>query len=200
MPQAKKQENKQKKEKKKPNVIKSFIKEFKEFISRGSVMDLAVGIIIGSSFTAIVNSIVTDIITPLLGILIGGIDFSSLEIVLPSFFHDVEPPVFSYGLFIQAVINFFIIAVCVFTIIKFMNTLKNKIEHELDIEHAEKNQPEKPADILLLEEIRDLLKKNAKIGIKSESMETEDFAFDGLSVNPDFDLEFADDGDLDDGF
>ncbi|MCL2694273.1 MAG: large-conductance mechanosensitive channel protein MscL [Oscillospiraceae bacterium] len=141
---------KPKKEKKRLGVVK----EFKEFISRGSVMDLAVGIIIGSSFTAIVNAVATNIITPVIGILIGGIDFSSLSITLPSLFPEAEPPVFAYGVFLQAVINFFIIAVCVFTIIKFMNTLKNKIESE----KAEELPPVKSADILLLEEIRDLLK------------------------------------------
>jgi len=131
------------------------VKEFKEFISRGSVMDLAVGIIIGASFTAIVNSMVKDIITPIIGILVGGIDFSSLTVTLPSIYSnpEVEPPVFAYGLFIQAVINFFIIAVCVFIIIKFMNALKKKLEAEKPAE------TKKDANIVLLEEIRDLLKK-----------------------------------------
>jgi len=133
------------------------INEFREFISRGSVMDLAVGIIIGSSFTAIVNSVVKDIITPIISILIGGIDFSSLKIVLPSFFPEAEPPVFSYGLFLQAVMNFFIIAVCVFAIIKFMNTLKSKIEQEKN-EDGSSPEPEKSTEALLLEEIRDTLK------------------------------------------
>ncbi|MCL1824143.1 MAG: large-conductance mechanosensitive channel protein MscL [Oscillospiraceae bacterium] len=150
------------KEKKKRGIIK----EFKEFISRGSVMDLAMGIIIGSSFTAIVNSVVKDIITPVIGILIGGIDFSALKITLPSFFPDSEPPVFSYGEFIQSVINFFIIAVCVFAIIKFMNTLKSRLEQEKAeealTEPAEPVEPEKAAEILLLEEIRDLLQKGYK--------------------------------------
>ncbi|MDR2559434.1 MAG: large-conductance mechanosensitive channel protein MscL [Oscillospiraceae bacterium] len=143
------------------------VKEFKEFISRGSVMDLAVGIIIGSSFTAIVNSVVKDIITPLIGILIGGIDFSSLRINLPSIYSEAENPVFTYGEFIQAIINFFIIAICVFVIIKFMNTLKSKIE----LEKKEEEKPSvKAADILLLEEIRDLLKNQ---NIKGEADETD---------------------------
>ena len=154
---------KKKEEKKKTKLKISIIKEFKEFISRGSVMDLAVGIIIGSAFTAIVNSVVKDIITPLIGILIGGINFSSLKITLPSIYSNAEPPVFAYGLFIQAVINFFIIAVCVFIIIKFLNTLKSRIEQEKKTEPAPP-QPVTPAEILLLEEIRDLLKqKNSEI-------------------------------------
>ncbi|MCL2108977.1 MAG: large-conductance mechanosensitive channel protein MscL [Oscillospiraceae bacterium] len=134
------------------------VREFKEFISRGSVVDLAVGIIIGSAFTAIVNSVVNNLITPLLGVLIGGIDFSSLQITLPSFFPESEPPVFSYGVFIQAVINFFIIAVCVFLIIKFMNTLKKKLEHEKKSDDSTPDPPKSP-EVILLEEIRDLLKK-----------------------------------------
>jgi len=150
-----------KKEKKedKPKLKVSIVKEFKEFISRGSVMDLAVGIIIGSAFTAIVNSVVKDIITPLIGILIGGIDFSSLKVTLPSIYSDAEPPVFAYGLFIQAVINFFIIAVCVFSIIKFLNTLKSRMELEKKTEAETKAEAAKAADVLLLEEIRDLLKQ-----------------------------------------
>jgi large conductance mechanosensitive channel len=157
--------NKQKE--KKPKKIKKIktrgiVKEFKDFISRGSVMDLAVGIIIGSSFTAIVNSVVKDIITPILGVLIGGIDFSSLSLTLPSLFPESDPPIFTYGVFIQAVINFFIIAVCVFVIIKFLNTLKTKIEAEIKTDEEKPAEPVKPADIILLEEIRDLLKQNIK--------------------------------------
>jgi large conductance mechanosensitive channel len=151
---------KEKKALKKMKEKRGIIKEFREFISRGSVMDLAVGIIIGSAFTAIVNSVVKDIITPLIGILIGGIDFSSLTVTLPGFFSDAPPPVFAYGVFVQAVINFFIIAVCVFVIIKFMNTLKNKIDREKE-EETPKPEPAKAADIALLEEIRDLLKQSA---------------------------------------
>ncbi|MCL2636997.1 MAG: large-conductance mechanosensitive channel protein MscL [Oscillospiraceae bacterium] len=136
------------------------LKEFRDFISRGNVMDLAVGVIIGSAFTAIVNSVAKDIITPLIGILIGGIDFSSLKFILPSVYPDAEKPVFAYGVFIQAIINFFIIAVCVFIIVKFMNTLRSKIEQEKKEE--EKAEPAKTADVLLLEEIRDLLKTQIK--------------------------------------
>ena len=147
-----------KKVKEKMKLKISIIKEFKEFISRGSVMDLAVGIIIGSAFTAIVNSVVKDIITPLIGILIGGINFSSLKVTLPSIYPDAEPPVFAYGLFIQAIINFFIIAVCVFIIIKFLNTLKSRIDQEKKTEPTPP-EPVTPAEILLLEEIRDLLKQ-----------------------------------------
>jgi large conductance mechanosensitive channel len=146
----------------------AIIKEFREFISRGNVMDLAVGVIIGSAFTAIVNSVANNIITPVIGILIGGIDFSSLRVNLPSVYPEAEKPVLAYGVFIQAIINFFIIAVCVFIIIKFMNTLKSKVELE---KKAEEKPPEKAADVLLLEEIRDLLKNQNNI--KGETNETD---------------------------
>jgi large conductance mechanosensitive channel len=141
------------------------IKEFKEFISRGNVMDLAVGVIIGSAFTAIVNSVANNIITPIISILIGGIDFSSLRVNLPSVYPEAERPILAYGVFIQAIINFFIIAVCVFIIIKFMNTLKSKVEQE---KKEEASETKKAADILLLEEIRDLLKQQ-----KGEEHETD---------------------------
>jgi len=137
---------------------RGIIDEFKEFISRGNVMDLAVGIIIGAAFTAIVTSVVNDLITPILGVLIGGGNFGPLKIVLPSFFPSVSPPVFAYGAFIQATINFVVIAVCVFVLIKSINTFKNRMEHEKPADPA----PEKSADVLLLEEIRDLLKQNAR--------------------------------------
>lgn len=142
------------------NEKRSIIQEFKEFISRGNVMDLAVGIIIGAAFTAIVNSVVNDLITPLMGVLIGGINFSSLKITLPSLHPDVQPPVFAYGAFIQAAINFLVIAVCVFLLIKSINTLKNRMEREKKAaEEAAAPAPEKAADVVLLEEIRDLLKQ-----------------------------------------
>jgi len=92
------------------------LKEFKEFIARGNVMDLAVGIVVGGAFTSIVNSLVNDIIMPLVGILIGGVNFSQLSVTVGS-------AVFAYGNFIQQVINFLIIAFTVFLIVKAMNTM-----------------------------------------------------------------------------
>lgn len=97
------------------------IKEFKEFIARGNVMDMAVGIVVGGAFTAIVNSLVNDIIMPLIGIIIGGVDFSQLAIT-------VGNATFCYGNFIQAIINFLLIALTVFLLIKSLNKLSETSE------------------------------------------------------------------------
>lgn len=121
-----------------------FIAEFKEFISRGNVIDMAVGIVIGSAFTAIVNSLVNDIVMPFVGIIIGGIDFSNLKI-------NIGDANITYGIFIQSVINFLVIAFVIFTMVKMLNKFRRKKEDE---------NKEKPVaeDIILLKEIRDLLK------------------------------------------
>ena len=125
------------------------MKEFKEFISRGNVMDMAVGIIIGGAFTAIVGSLVADIIGPIIGMVMGGIDFSSLSV-------QVGEAVLTYGNFIQAIINFLIVAWVIFMIVKSMNKMKRKEEEK----PAEPEAPaEPPEDIVLLREIRDSLKK-----------------------------------------
>ena len=107
--------------------MKSFIKEFKEFISRGSVMDMAVGIIIGGAFTAIVNSLVNDIVMPILSLLTGGYDFTKLAVTLGE---GEEAAVFNYGLFISAVINFLLIALVIFCIIKSINKMKDKFDKD----------------------------------------------------------------------
>lgn len=101
----------------------SIIKEFKEFISRGNVIDLAVGVIIGGAFTGIVSSLNEDIITPLLG-MFGGVDFSNLKVTLG--FSDASP-VLTYGNFLTAVINFLITAAVVFCLIKIINSLSKKV-------------------------------------------------------------------------
>ncbi len=103
--------------------MKGFIKEFKEFISKGNVMDMAVGVIIGGAFTAIVNSLVGDIITPLISLLTGGMDFSGLSIALGS---GDGAATLNYGAFITAIINFLIIALVIFLIIKAINNLSKK--------------------------------------------------------------------------
>lgn len=99
------------------------LNEFKKFIARGNVLDMAVGIIVGSAFTAIVNSLVNDIFTPLMGLLLGGIDFSGLSI-------KVGEATIAYGSFIQAIINFLLIAFSVFILIKMMNKIPRKKEEE----------------------------------------------------------------------
>lgn len=126
--------------------MKSFIKEFKEFISRGNVIDLAVAVVIGGAFTKIVNSLVDDIIMPIIGVIIGGINFEHLMVT-------VGTAEIKYGMFIQAVVNFLLIAFVIFSIIKAINTFNKKKEDAPE-------EPEKPSeDIVLLTEIRDLLKK-----------------------------------------
>lgn len=105
--------------------MKAFMKEFKEFISRGNVLDMAVGVIIGGAFTAIVNSLVSDIMMPLLSLITGGFDFTSLSIPLGE---GEEAAALNYGAFIEAVINFLLIAVVIFCLIKGMNRLLAKKE------------------------------------------------------------------------
>lgn len=129
--------------------MKAFIREFKEFIARGNVMTMAVGIIIGSAFTAIVTSLNQDIITPLLGLVLGQINFSGLSFT-------VGNATVTYGNFIQAVITFLITALVLFLMVKAFNKLTKK----RTAKEEEKEEPASvPEDIRLLTEIRDLLKK-----------------------------------------
>ena len=129
------------------------IKEFKEFISRGNVIDLAVGVIMGSAFGKIVSSLVDDIIMPLIGSIIGGINFTTLSFTL----NDSEV---MYGNFIQNIVDFLIVAICIFIIVKLVNKLNtlHRKQEEKEAEEAKKEAP-KSDEVLLLEEIRDLLKK-----------------------------------------
>ncbi|MBW7842164.1 MAG: large-conductance mechanosensitive channel protein MscL [Ignavibacterium sp.] len=129
------------------------IKEFKEFAMRGNVVDMAVGIIIGGAFGKIVSSFVADVIMPPIGILLGGMDFSNLAITIKEGSEGVEPVLLKYGMFINTIIDFLIIAFAIFMAIKAMNSLKKKQEE------APAAPPEPPADVKLLTEIRDLLKK-----------------------------------------
>ncbi|MBR2045835.1 MAG: large conductance mechanosensitive channel protein MscL [Agathobacter sp.] len=103
--------------------MKGFVEEFKKFITRGNVIDMAVGVIIGGAFTSIVTSLNADILTPLLGVF-GGIDFSHLQIVLGT---GEEAPVLAYGNFITAVLNFLITAFVIFCLVKFINSLNDKL-------------------------------------------------------------------------
>ena len=131
---------------------KGLIGEFKEFISRGNVIDLAVGVVMGSAFTAIVTSLVNDMITPLIGLIMGGIDFSDLKVIIPSAIEGVKDAEICYGKFIQAVINFLIVSLVIFFV---MNSFKRKKE-----EVKEEEKPAEPSEeVLLLREIRDSLKK-----------------------------------------
>lgn len=142
-------------------------KEFKAFIARGNVIDMAVGIIMGAAFTAIVNSMVGDLIMPVIGVLTSGVDFADKFVALDGNSYanlkaakDAGVSVVSYGIFINAVINFVIISFVVFMLVKGVNKIKDAAEKE---EKAKKEAAPAapPADVVLLTEIRDILKKSA---------------------------------------
>lgn len=136
---------------------RGFITEFKTFIARGNVLDLAVGVIIGGAFSSITSSLTADIIMPLVSILLGGIDFSAMKITLPNLFGVITdtPNTLNYGNFINAIINFLIMAFVVFCIVKFFNGLRAKEEAA-----AEPAAPPAPStEETLLTEIRDLMKE-----------------------------------------
>lgn len=126
---------------------KKTFNEFKKFISKGNVIDLAVGVIIGGAFGKIVTSIVNDILMPIIGVIIGGLNFTNLTIK----FKDAT---IAYGNFIQNVIDFLIVSVCIFILVKFLSKFERKKEVTVENKKDEK--------ILLLEEIRDLLKEKNK--------------------------------------
>ena len=125
---------------------KKVANEFKEFISKGNIVDMAVGVIIGSAFGKIVTSLVNDIFMPLIGIIIGGLDFSKLTLT-------VGDSVIAYGTFIQNIVDFLIIAICIFIMIKVLAKFKKKEE----VKPVEVKESE---EVVLLREIRDLIKKN----------------------------------------
>lgn len=127
-----------------------FLNEFKEFISRGSVMDMAVGIVIGAAFTAIITSLVNDILMPLIGLVAGGIDFTNLAITIPNFFGTGDQAIIRYGNFLQCIVNFLIIAFCIFLCIKLINRFRRKTNKEAKTEAAK---------LAVLKEIRDELRK-----------------------------------------
>lgn len=122
------------------------LKEFKKFIARGNVLDLAVGVIVGGAFSSIVTSLVNNIFTPIIGLIVGGVDFSSLSIT----FRDTK---IMYGAFIQSVIDFLIVAFCLFIVVKAVN----KVTHKKEEKPA---SPAKSAELKTLEEIRDILKND----------------------------------------
>ena len=130
----------------------SLIAEFKKFAMRGNVVDLAVGVIIGASFTGIVTSLVNDVIMPPIGMLIGNVDFSSLGIVLKAAEGTVPAVILKYGVFVNAIIDFVIVAFAIFLLIRALNSLQKKQE----VAPAAPAPP--PKQEVLLEEIRDLLK------------------------------------------
>ncbi|MEP2654665.1 MAG: large conductance mechanosensitive channel protein MscL [Sedimentitalea sp.] len=138
------------------------INEFKDFIAKGNVMDMAVGIIIGAAFTAIVTSLVGDLINPIIALFTGGIDFSGWFYVIgDETFASIEAateagvPVFAVGKFVMAIINFLIVAFVVFLLVKMVNRLKDAAEKE---EEAVAEEPKGPSELDVLLEIRDSLK------------------------------------------
>ena len=129
------------------------LKEFRDFIAKGNVMDMAVGIIIGAAFTAIVTSLVDDLINPIISLFTGGLDFSGLKVALGE---GPDAASFNYGSFINAVINFLIIAFVVFLLVRYVNKIKDAA---IKKEEAAPAAPAGPSEIDLLTEIRDALRK-----------------------------------------
>ena len=131
------------------------VDDFKAFVMRGNVVDLAVGVIIGAAFGKIVTSLVNDIFMPIIGMILGNVDFSSLEIKLGEPVEGAEQAAIKYGMFIQEIVNFLIIALCIFMVIKLINKVQKKKEEE------PAPAPEPTKEEVLLTEIRDSLKKMA---------------------------------------
>ena len=131
---------------------KGFIDEFKEFIAKGNVMDLAVGVIIGGAFSKIVTSLTDNILMPIIGVLIGNLDFTSLAIKVNLYGRIVN---IRYGMFIQNVVDFLITALCIFVMIKTINKFMKKKE-----EPKKEEPPAKREEVKLLEEIREEIKKH----------------------------------------
>ncbi len=139
------------------------LKEFKDFIAKGNVMDMAVGIIIGAAFTAIVSSLVADLLNPIIGLFIGGIDFTNSFYVIGGGEYasldaarEAGASVLAYGAFLMAIINFLIIAFVVFMLVRSVNKIKAAAEKE---QEAAEEAPAGPSELDILMEIRDSLKK-----------------------------------------
>ncbi len=129
------------------------MKEFKDFAMRGNVIDMAVGIIIGAAFGAIVSSFVANVVTPPLGVLLGGVDFTSMNIIVKEAVGETPAVTLDYGIFLQKVFDFIIVAFAIFMVVKGMNSMKKKKEE------APAAPAPPPAEEVLLTEIRDLLKQ-----------------------------------------
>ena len=135
----------------------SFIQDFKAFALKGNVVDMAVGVIIGGAFGKIVTSVVNNIIMPPIGVMTGGVDFTDLKLVIKEAEGEAEAVTLNYGAFIQDVVDFLIIAFCIFLIVKGIGAMTRKKKEEEDAAPAP--APEPSAEEKLLTEIRDLLKK-----------------------------------------
>ena len=128
------------------------LKDFKEFAFKGNVLDMAIGVIIGAAFGKIVTSLVNDLIMPIISLLTGGLNFTDLKYVITPKHGDIAENAIAYGSFIQNVVNFLIIAFCIFMFVRLIEKFKKKEEAKIEEAHA------KADDVVLLEEIRDLLK------------------------------------------
>lgn len=148
--------------------MKKFFSEFKEFAMRGNVVDMAVGVIIGAAFGKIVSSLVNDIIMPLIGVVTGGMNFTDYKLVVQKAVMDgqeiIKPEVtMNWGAWVQTVVDFLIVAFCIFVMIKFINNLRKKAERQKEAEaEPAPAAPEPTKEELLLAEIRDLLKEQQK--------------------------------------
>jgi large conductance mechanosensitive channel protein len=138
----------------------SFIKEFKEFAVRGNVIDMAVGVVIGGAFGKIVSSLVGDVIMPIVGVLTSGVDFKALKFTIKEAHENIPAVTINYGMFIQTIIDFTIIAFCIFLAIKAINRLKqDKSQEEASTTQEATKEPSD--ETKLLSEIRDLLKNRS---------------------------------------
>ncbi len=138
--------------------MKKLLNEFLTFIKRGSVIDMTVGIVVGSAFTAIVNSFVKDIISPLIGFITSGINFANNCLVLRKATDTAPALTLNYGSFLNSILNFLIVSFFVFNLIKLINATRDKLMKHGESEKAEENKISE--ETALLTEIRDLLKKN----------------------------------------
>lgn len=137
----------------------SFLREFRDFAMKGNVLDMAIGVVIGGAFGKIVSSLVADVITPLVGMMCGGVDFKHLGITLVEKNENAEAVVLTYGVFLQTIFDFLIIAFAIFLSMKLINRLKRSIVKEEKQEEAAEEVAEPSEDVKLLTEIRDLLKQ-----------------------------------------
>jgi len=133
-------------------------KEFKEFAFKGNVIDMAVGVVVGGAFSKIVTSLVADIITPIIGLITGGTDLKNLKYVFTPATEEVAESALNYGMFIQNIIDFFIIAFSIFLFVKLISTARSKFEKKEEIIEEAIEEAKGPSTEELLAEIRDLLK------------------------------------------
>ena len=144
--------------------MKKFLDEFKQFISKGNVLYLAVGVIIGGAFSKIVSSLVDNIIMPIIGVILGGVDFSGLSITF-------QGASIKYGLFIQNVVDFLIVAFCIFTVIKILNSFDKKIKSKIEKEQKEQEEKEVSKEDVLheIKSVNDVL-KDPDVGYEEKGM------------------------------